>query len=70
MGIGLTALSLVFGWVVGTLNTRSKAKEKELKQQVKAHEIRNEVEAGIDAGDAKRGLREQWMRRVETDKDG
>jgi hypothetical protein len=54
---------MVATWMVGRRSAKTDAKIDALKDEVEAHEIRNEVEAGVDrGGDPADRLREQWGR--------
>jgi phage-related minor tail protein len=63
-GAVVAALAAIrVAWLAGTLVERNRAKVKLLKDEVKGHEIRNEVENRI-AGelDARERLRDRWQR--------
>jgi len=60
--IGGALLILGTAWLAGRKSAKDGAKVDALQQEVKAHEIRNEVENRIAAADAHKRLHDEWSR--------
>ena len=61
--IGVVVATLLATWFGGKRSAKTSVKIDALKDEVKAHEIRNEVENRIaDDRDAKQRLRDEWQR--------
>ena len=61
--IGVVAAGLIATWFGGKRSAKTSVKIDALKDEVKAHEIRNEVENRIaDDRAAKQRLRDDWQR--------
>lgn len=62
-GAALAVAALLATWFGGRKAAKSDAKVKSLKEEVRAHEIRNEVENRIASErDARERLRDDWQR--------
>jgi len=61
--IGVVVAGLIATWFGGKMSAKTSVKIDALKDEVKAHEIRNEVENRIaDDRAAKQRLRDEWSR--------
>jgi hypothetical protein len=65
IGAGIVAVLAVIGGLMRAGAQRERSKT--LKRDIKAHEVRNEVDRDVArSGDPKRRLRSKWMRGVEA----
>ena len=61
--IGVGVIALAATWLGGRKAGRTDAKVKGLQDAIKGHEVRNEIEAGIDLrSDARKRLHERWSK--------
>ncbi len=62
LAIGAGAIALASIWLGGRKAGKTAAKIKTLKDEVKAHETRDEVDRDAGTGDAHQRLRDEWSR--------
>lgn len=60
--ISLAVAALAAIWLGGRMAGKSAAKVDALKDEVKAHETRDKVDADAGTGDAHKRLRDRWQR--------
>ena len=62
-GLGALLAAFLGVWITGRRSGAVRAEKRGLQDEVKGHEVRNEIEAGIDLrSDARKRLHERWSK--------